>query len=108
MPVADRDIACLHVGDTFVVTSRVVLGDLKPDEIDVQVYYGLADSRNEIVESEVHEMEMAEDRGHGHYVYRQTLPCVRPGRYGLTARVVPRGPDWLTTMPGFTTWANGG
>ncbi|MBT3294572.1 MAG: alpha-glucan family phosphorylase [Verrucomicrobia bacterium] len=107
MPVPDRDIACLHVGDTFVVTSVVELGELRPDEIDVQVYYGLADSQNEIVESEVREMEMAEEQGNGRYVYRQELPCPRPGRYGLTARVVPSGSDWSSTMPGFTTWANG-
>ncbi|NQU39698.1 MAG: alpha-glucan family phosphorylase [Lentisphaerae bacterium] len=107
MPVADRDIASLHVGDTFAVTSVVELGDLKPDEVDVEVYYGLADSKNEIIDSESLAMAMTEDQGDGRYVYRQELPCKRPGRYGLTARVVPRGSDWSSTMPGFTTWANG-
>ncbi|MBL7076536.1 MAG: alpha-glucan family phosphorylase [Kiritimatiellae bacterium] len=107
LPVPDRDLAALHVGDTFVVTTVVELGELTPDEVDVQVYYGLADSQNEIVESELKRMEMAEDQGEGRYVYRQELPCQRPGRYGLTARAVPRGRDWSSTMPGYTTWANG-
>ena len=103
----DRDLAGLHVGDTFVVTSVVELGELTPDEVEVEVYFGIADSHNEIVESEVKEMTMAEEQGNGRYVYRQELPCSRPGRYGLTARVVPKGSDWSSTMPGYTTWANG-
>ncbi|MDP6490389.1 MAG: alpha-glucan family phosphorylase [Kiritimatiellia bacterium] len=107
MPEPDRDLTGLHVGDTFVVTSVVELGELTPDEVDVQVYFGIADSHNEIVESEVREMTMAEEQGNGRYVYRQELPCNRPGRYGLTARVVPKGLDWSSTMPGYTTWANG-
>ncbi len=107
LPVPDRDLADLHVGDTFVVTSVVDLGELTPEEVDVQVYYGIADSRNEIVESEVKEMAMAEEQGKGRYVYRQELRCNRPGHYGLTARVVPKGLDWSSTMPGYTTWANG-
>ncbi|MBN1557695.1 MAG: alpha-glucan family phosphorylase, partial [Lentisphaerae bacterium] len=35
---ADRDISDLHVGDRFAVTATVHLGDLGPDEVDVQVY----------------------------------------------------------------------
>jgi len=107
MPVPDRDLASLHVGDTVVVTSVVELGELTPDEVDVEVYYGIADSHNEIVESELRKMNMAEEQGNGRYVYRQELPCERPGRHGLTARVVPKGSDWSSTVPGYTTWANG-
>lgn len=107
MPVADRDLGNLHVGDRFTVTGIVELGDLQPDEVNVQVYYGLADSQNQIVDSEVIDMVMAEEKGEGRYMYRQELPCRRAGRYGLTARVVPSGSDWCSTMPGYTTWANG-
>ena len=84
----------------------LVDGDFALFESNAIMQY-LADSQNEIVDSESQEMKMTEDQGNGRYVYRQELPCTRPGRYGLTARVVPRGSDWSSTMPGFTTWANG-
>lgn len=103
----DRDISDLHVGDRFAVTAIVNLSDLSPDEVDVQLYHGRVDAENRIIESLSDSMVMQESRGEGAYVYRQELDCTGSGRYGLSARVIPRGADWSHVMPGFMTWANG-
>jgi starch phosphorylase len=108
MPQPSRDLTALHTGDTFDVTVEAHLGQIHPDEVEVQVYHGPVDSRNEIHDSEAEQMQLAEDRGGGHCLFRHTVACRRPGRYGLTARVVPRGGDWHAVIPGFITWANGG
>jgi starch phosphorylase len=102
-----KSIVGLHVGDTFTVKTTVALGELKPDEVAVQVYYGPVNSENRIVKSHVEDMAMAEDRGNGQHVYSLEIPCRGTGRYGFTTRVVPRGTDWVTAMPGYVAWANG-
>ncbi len=104
-PHADRDVGALYVGDTFTVTTEVRLGELSPEEIDVEVYHGPVDTSNQIVESHVGKMEVAEDRGNGSYVYRHEVACRTTGRYGFTARVAPRSRKWKWEMPGFMVWA---
>ncbi len=106
-PVADRDTSTVHVSDEFTVTSTVSLGTLRPEEVDVEVYYGPVDPQNHIVKSHASRMELVEDLGEGVYVYSQRIPCERTGRYGFTARVVPDGTCWRGLMPGFITWADG-
>ncbi|MBT3377601.1 MAG: alpha-glucan family phosphorylase [Lentisphaerae bacterium] len=106
-PTTDRNVAMVRVGDTFTVESEVHLGELRPEEVDVQVYYGPVDPQNEILESHVADMEIVEDRGSGVYLYRQTITCTTTGRFGFTARVIADGEDWSGVMPGFITWADG-
>lgn len=105
-PVTDREIEAMHVGDKFEVTTIVELGELKPDEVDVEVYYGPVDSNNQISESHAQKMNMEKDNGNNSYVYKQIVTCDASGRYGLTARVKPHGTDWKGIIPGFLTWAN--
>lgn len=106
-PTADIDVSMVRVGDTFTVESEVHLGELRPEEVDVQVYYGPVDPQNEILESHVANMEIVEERGSGVYLYRQAISCTTTGRFGFTARVVADGEDWRGVMPGFITWADG-
>ena len=104
-PTVEGELSNLHVGDTFVVTTRVSLGALTPDEVDVEVYYGPVNTKNQVERSHVKPMTAAADLGHGAYEYRHQVNCQDRGRYGFTARVTPRSPDWKKGMPGFMTWA---
>lgn len=106
-PVVDRDIAALHVGDKFNVTVSVRLGELKPEEVNVQVYYGPVGPDLKIVRSHSKSMTLNDDQADGVHVYNQEIECESTGRYGLTARVIPAGDDWKGIMPGFITWADG-
>ncbi len=106
-PVLDKDISALHVGDKFVVITVVELGEIKPEEVDVEVYFGPVDPDNCICKSKTARMQVIEDKGDGKYIYRQEVVCGSTGRYGFTTRVIPSGPDWKTDMPGFITWADG-
>ncbi len=105
-PVVGVDISKLHVGDKFTLTTHVHLGDLRPDEVDVEVYYGPVNSENRIVHSHVDVVPQGESRGNGDYVYTHALECQRTGRFAFTSRITPRGDTWTHAMPGFITWAD--
>lgn len=108
LPVADGDVSELHVGDKFNVSTNVQLGDLQPDEVDVEVYYGTVNTENDITDPSVDVMATAEQANkNGQYVYKHEINCKKTGRYGFITRVTPRGKEWAHTMPGFITWANG-
>ncbi|MDD5726964.1 MAG: alpha-glucan family phosphorylase [Victivallales bacterium] len=104
-PRVDRELVDVHVGDTFNVSTKVFLNELKPEEVEVQVYYGQVNVHNEAIHSHTAVMELAEELGNGHYLYRYRLNCSQAGRFGLTARILPAGHDWSNSMPGFICWA---
>ena len=99
------DISSLNVGDKFEVVAKLELGDLNPDDVVVELYYGPVDSNNTIQTSCSQVMDHAEDLSNGHFAYRQTIECTTTGRYGFTARVKPTGNDWESTLPGLIRWA---
>lgn len=103
-PVAQQQLNAIHVGDEFMLSTHVYLGELSPHEIDVQIYYGRVNVHNEIVESGRATMEMVEDHGDNNYTYGYKLICRTAGRFGLTARIVPTGTDWKNSVPGFMAW----
>lgn len=104
-PLIEREMADVHVGDSFKVSTKVFLGELKPDEVDVEIYYGPVDVQNTITLGNIHVMKMAKSLGGGHYRYESNVACDMSGRYGLTARVTPRGNSWDNSVPGFVRWA---
>ncbi len=94
-----------RVGERFRVTTEVSLGELRPDEVEVEFYYGDMKSVDSLAAGHAEQMEMVEDRGDGTYLYACMITCRLSGRYGFTVRVTPRGDDWIRFEPGFITWA---
>ena len=95
----------IRVGDVLPVTSMVHLGELKPDEVRVELYHGSVQSLDIISESHTELMTVREDRGKGLYLYACNLTCTSSGQYGFSARVTPRGDELIKNTPGFVTWA---
>jgi starch phosphorylase len=94
-----------RVGDTFQVTSEVHLGELQPDEVDVELYYGNLKSLEEVSASHVAPMTVQEDRGKGNYLYGCELICEISGRFGYTVRVAPSGDERIKSTPQLLVWA---
>jgi starch phosphorylase len=94
-----------RVGERLVITAVVTLGELRPDEVQVELYYGLLKTVDTISNSNPEEMTVKEDRGTGEYLYICTIRCAASGRYGFTVRAVPRGDDRIRFAPGLITWA---
>lgn len=104
-PEAHSDLAALQVGDFFKVSVRVQLGELKPDEVVVELYFGLLNSLNEIAAGQRQQMLMTEEAGKGEYLFECRIDCQKTGRYGFTARVIPSGDEWTQNLPGYMVWA---
>ena len=93
-----------RVGDSFHVTSEIHLGELQPDEVDVELYYGNLKSLEEVSASHVEPMMVQKNSGNGNYLYGCELSCDVSGRFGFTVRVAPRGDDRIKSTPRLLTW----
>jgi starch phosphorylase len=87
------------------VTAEVHLGELQPDEVDVELYYGNMKALEEVSASHVEHMTVQEDRGNGNYLYGCELACEISGRFGYTVRVAPRGDERIKSTPQLLVWA---
>ncbi len=96
------------VGDTFRITLQVFLGELTPEEVEVQIYHGKVKSSDHLEDSRAETMWLQETISEGSHIYACTITCSDSGRYGYTARVIPKGDEVLNShTPGLITWVHG-
>jgi starch phosphorylase len=94
-----------RVDDSFRIVTKVHLGELSPDEVEVQIYYGPIKSVEERITGNTETMSVEEKLGNGIYRYACTMTCRDSGRFGFTARVIPRGDNRIKLTPTLITWA---
>ncbi len=88
------------VGKKIPVHMRVRLGTLSPDDVQVEVVTGRLNSREEIqtpnaVVTELNGSRPSSPPADGAYTYHGEVICTESGRFGITARVVPRNENLL-------------
>ncbi|OQX03760.1 MAG: alpha-glucan phosphorylase [Desulfobacteraceae bacterium IS3] len=104
-PIREND-GHFRVGESFRVMTTVNLGEIRPDEVDVELYYGILKSVDALSLGHCERMDMLQAHGNGVYLYSCNISCNVSGRYGFTARVIPKGDDRIRFAPGgFITWA---
>jgi starch phosphorylase len=84
------------VGEERTVSAVVALGDLAPDDVQVQLVRGTVVGDDDLADPEVIAMVPAGAVDDGHHRYEGTFTCKRAGRVGITVRVVPSN-DLLVT-----------
>lgn len=94
-----------RVGDTVNVTTEVFLGEILPEEVDIQIYYGKIQSVDSVADGKAETMTVKENLGNGRYIYSCAIICGHTGRFGLTARVIPKGDNWIKSTQEFLTWS---
>ena len=104
-PPVRQALGPCRVGDDFRVTSEVNIGELQPDEVDVELYYGNLKSPEEVSAGHVAPMTVLEDRGNGNYLYGCDLTCEISGQFGYTVRVTPHGDERIKSTPRLLVWA---
>ncbi len=82
----------LRVGDDLEVHAWVNLGQLSPDEVKVQLYYGRLDTEGMIAEGEAVDMIPVGNSDDGTYEFSVTLAYDDSGERGLSVRVMPDHP----------------
>ena len=95
----------MRVGDELQINVLVNLGDIKPEEVDVELCYGPPKTVDRLEVTYRETMTVEQVLSDNRYLYSCTLPCDTPGRYGFTARVTPRGDIWIRYTPGLIAWA---
>lgn len=78
-----------YVGRKIPVSVKVKLGDLHPDEVSVQVYYGSIDHHGEFQNAVSEELLYIKTDGDIHYFSGSYL-CPDTGMQGFTVRVLPK------------------
>src|SRR5690606_35140405 len=102
----DADVTIAELGGEREVEAVVSLGDLSPDDVDVQLVHGPVGPADELTERACTSMVDAGPAEDGHRRYQGSLATNRAGRYGLTVRIVPRHPDLVDSSAlGLAAWA---
>ena len=104
-PVVVNPKKFYRVGDAFSVTVAVHLGVLGPYEVDVELCLGIPKTVDVLEDIQTETMTVSEELGYSHYQYSCTTICKVSGQFAFTARVTPRGDNWIKYTPGLITWA---
>jgi glycogen phosphorylase len=103
IPAANSEVA---IGEDLIVSAKVFLDSLTPDDVIVQILEGHVDAHGEIQEPVVTQMEPQGRDGSGSVLYRAALHSDRSGLRGYGIRLLPNHPDAVTPfMPGLILWA---
>jgi starch phosphorylase len=78
-----------QIGKPFQISARVKLGAIAPNDVDVQIYHGALDAKDELHDVDVLSMTHQE-AADGVHRYVCNVPFKTSGRYGYTVRVIPR------------------
>ena len=79
-----------QVGETLHVRAYVSLGDLTPDQVEVQVVHGLARDSDELRDVQSESLEFVESYEGGRHQFAGDFALARTGSFGYTVRVLPK------------------
>ncbi|MDH5541534.1 MAG: alpha-glucan family phosphorylase [Nitrospinota bacterium] len=102
-----KEDSFLHpaVGNLKPVEVKVRLGDLTPDDIVVECYYGNLDSNGEINEGKSIAMTCEGEIEKGSYHFKGSIPCDSAGLHGFAIRILPYHKNMVTPyIPGLIFW----
>jgi starch phosphorylase len=93
------------VGQSVQVEALVDMPELKPDEIDVQLYAGPLNAAGDFDAAGAVQMTHSREMGPNRHLFVGKLECKTSGRQGFAVRVVPGNDDLATPFePGLIVW----
>jgi starch phosphorylase len=87
------DHMTLKVGESLTVRARIDLGQLKPEDVSVELYYGSLNARGEIENPKVALMKPSDKPKGTVYEFIGVNKLETSGRLGHTVRILPRHED---------------
>jgi glycogen phosphorylase len=94
----ELDDSLAELGTERTVEAIVALGEVAPDDVEVQLLHGPAGQGQELNAPEVVVLEAAGAADDAHLRYRGRFTCQRAGRYGITVRIVPKHPTLVNPV----------
>lgn len=105
--VKENGIRQHFVGSKIELEAKIFLGNLRPDDVNVEAYHGYVDADNEIVNGTVETMTHTEQNEDQIHTFSGNFSCLASGLYGYTVRITPK--NECLTLPhetGLILWAN--
>ena len=93
--VVDLDVAPsaeVRVGEFVEVEARVRLGDLRPEDVVVELYYGPTLGSHVLTEGSLARMRVTGKSADGSHTFSGGIPTHESGSHAFTARVMPWNP----------------
>ncbi len=98
----------LPINSSLGIEADIHLTGLDPEDVDVALYYGPLNFREEFVERNIEMMQPESNDGSGNYHYVGFLPCGQTGKFGFTIRIMPSSQKFETPYTtGLVVWAEG-
>ncbi|MCX6149811.1 MAG: alpha-glucan family phosphorylase [Ignavibacteriales bacterium] len=97
----------VKVGNEFVVKAEIFLGELVPDDVELQIYYGSIDKQFIAHANSFVSMHLEKNKQTNNiYTYKGSIVTQNSGQYGFTARILPKHSLLRTPFDlGLINWA---
>lgn len=93
-------------GETAIVSTTVQLGNIDPNSVKVEVYFGNLTHNNAIENPDFAELKLAGRTENGNYRYEGPVKISEGGEYAYTFRVLPYHKDLINKFdPALVRWA---
>jgi starch phosphorylase len=93
------------VGRQLDVAARIQLGELRPDDVEVQLLHGRVDALGQFIHFDIVVMNSNERQDNGPYGYQGSFVCNQSGQYGFAIRVLPRHANFVSPFAsGLMRW----
>ncbi|HQG46136.1 MAG TPA: alpha-glucan family phosphorylase, partial [bacterium] len=79
----------VSVGGKMRISATIDSDGLKPEELRVEVYYGLLDSDDDIIDGQSVVMQQVEQLKKNISRFEAVIPCEKTGQHGFSVRVMP-------------------
>ncbi|MHB9154814.1 MAG: alpha-glucan family phosphorylase [Endomicrobiales bacterium] len=94
----------LNLGNSFKVNVKVALGEINPEDVSVQIYWGYLDSRRRMNQMVVSEMKLVDNAGSGACHFEGVVTGDRVGHCGYVVRILPQMRGQVLYLPGLIVW----
>jgi glycogen phosphorylase len=106
LQVTPYDDENLHIDDKFAVRVLLNLGQLSPDDVQVELWNGLVNPDGEIVKGQPVALSLEKTDENGNHQYHGAVDCQTSGQMGYALRILPRHPDMTSPFETrLITWA---
>jgi len=80
----------IMVGSKIEVEAEVFLSNIDCDDVSVEIYYGLLNHKDQIVNGKSSPMELCGKAKDSNYVFKGDIPCEKTGIHGISVRILPK------------------
>ncbi|KUG24932.1 glycogen phosphorylase [hydrocarbon metagenome] len=103
----EKDSSDIKVGGKFIVTAEVDLGELTPNDVEVQIYFGKLVANGNTQNNSYAIMNHISKSKTNLHSYQGEVTCKDTGQFGYTLRILPKHKLLINPFElGLIKWAN--